>query len=180
EERVFDAVDSLRAKGLARELMLSGSRVAKYRHVAREVLAVSTEELVLLAEMLLRGPQTVGELRSRATRMHPLESLESTQAVLDALIARPEPMVRELPPSPGTRAKRYTQLLCPELHPLDHVSAPPDAEGEPQPARAQENDQGRSALVARVDQLEEEVRRLKDAVQRLAASLGEQDAVSRL
>jgi uncharacterized protein YceH (UPF0502 family) len=178
EERVFDAVDSLRSKGLVRELMLSGSRVPKYRHVAREVLSVTTEELVVLAELLLRGPQTVGELRGRATRMHPLESLESTQAVLDALMSRPEPMVRGLPPAPGSRANRYAQLLCPDLHPLDHT--PSSAAPEADTPRARENDQGGAALVVRIDQLEEDVRRLKEALQRLAASLGEQEAVSRL
>ena len=123
EERVFDAMDKLRGRGLARELMLSGSRVPKFRHMAREVLEVTTSELVVLAELLLRGPQTVGELRGRATRMHPIESLEEAQALLDGLMGRPEPMVRELPPAPGSRAKRYVQLLCPDLHPLDHVSS---------------------------------------------------------
>src|SRR5262245_1278399 len=81
EERVFDAIDKLRAKGLVRELMLSGSRVPKFRHMGREVLQVNTTELVLLTEMLLRGPQTIGELRGRATRMHPIASLEEAQAV---------------------------------------------------------------------------------------------------
>ncbi len=131
EERVFDALDKLRAKGLARELMLSGSRVPKFRHMAREVLEVTTSELVILAEMLLRGPQTVGELRGRATRMHPIASLEEAQALLDALMARPEPMVKELPPAPGSRAKRYMQLLCPDLHPLDHVSSAAVRRGTP-------------------------------------------------
>jgi uncharacterized protein YceH (UPF0502 family) len=66
--------------------------------MAREVLEVTTTELVMLAELLLRGPQTVGELRGRATRMHPIESLEEAQATLDGLMGRPEPMVKELPP----------------------------------------------------------------------------------
>src|SRR5262245_41010676 len=81
EERVFDAMDKLRQRGLGRELMLSGSRVPKFRHMAREVLEVTTAELVILTELMLRGPQTIGELRGRATRMHPIESLEEAQAI---------------------------------------------------------------------------------------------------
>ena len=82
ESAVLVAVDGLRAKGLAREVMLSSSRVAKYRHVARDALQVSTSELVVLAELLLRGPQTVGELRGRASRMNPLESIEVVSNLL--------------------------------------------------------------------------------------------------
>jgi hypothetical protein len=122
EDRVFDAVDQLRRKNIVREAMLSDSRVAKYRHVARETLGVNTEELVLLAELMLRGPQSAGELRSRASRMAPLPSLESVEAALRALAARPEPMVKEIAAAPGQRARRWVQLLCPALHPLDHVS----------------------------------------------------------
>src|SRR5690606_38727832 len=104
--------------------ILSGSRVNKFRHVAREALEVSTTKLVILAELLLRGPQSVGEIRARASRMHPIESIELTQAALDALASRPEPLVRPLERQPGERATRYVQLLCPDLHPLD---APPAA-----------------------------------------------------
>ena len=85
EDRVYDALDGLKAKGLAREAMLSGSRVAKFRQVGMEALKVSLTELVVLAELMLRGPQTVGEIRRNASRMHPIESLEACQQVLDGL-----------------------------------------------------------------------------------------------
>ncbi|MBL9150313.1 MAG: DUF480 domain-containing protein [Phycisphaerae bacterium] len=129
EDRALRALDGLRAKGLAREVSLAASRVEKFRHVAREALGVSTSELVLLAELLLRGPQTVGELRGRASRMHPFESLEATQTILEAMAAREQPLVRELPPSPGSRAKRWMQLLAPALHPLDAPGAS-DSDGD--------------------------------------------------
>jgi hypothetical protein len=174
EERVYDAVDSLRGKGLVREAMLSGSRVPKFRHVAREALGVSTEELVILAELFLRGPQSVGELRGRATRMHPIESLEEAQAVLDGLMKRPEPMVRELPPLPGQRAKRYAQLLCPDLHPLDHVASSA-AGGADESAGGAEARSADPELGARLDRLEAEVRALRQGLQKLAAALGEAD-----
>jgi uncharacterized protein YceH (UPF0502 family) len=128
EDRALRALDGLRAKGLAREVSLAASRVEKFRHVAREALGVSTGELVLLAELLLRGPQTVGELRGRASRMHPFESLEAVQTILEAMAARETPLVRELPPSPGSRAKRWMQLLAPALHPLDAPGASDDGD----------------------------------------------------
>jgi uncharacterized protein YceH (UPF0502 family) len=176
EERVFDAIDKLRQRGLARELMLSGSRVPKFRHMAREVLEVTTPELVVLAELLMRGPQTMGELRGRATRMHPIESLEECQSIVDALRGRAEPMVKELPPAPGSRAKRYAQLLCPDLHPLDHVSSDGgggddgEAHGESSGAGA-----SRAELEGRIERLEAEVGVLRLAIQKLASSVGEAD-----
>jgi uncharacterized protein YceH (UPF0502 family) len=179
EERVYDAIDKLRKAGVVREVMLSGSRVAKFRHVAREALAVTTEELVILAELLLRGPQSVGELRGRATRMHPIETLEAAQALLDGMMSRPEPLVRELPAPPGQRAKNYAQLLCPDLHPLNHVSRgsyeEEDDDGNSGGERAPMHD---PALAARVDQLEDQVRVLRLAVQKLASSLGEPDPLT--
>jgi uncharacterized protein YceH (UPF0502 family) len=158
EDRVLAALDGLRMKNLAREVMLSGSRVAKYRHIARETMDVSTSELVILTELLLRGPQTVGELRGRASRMHPLESIEVVTNVLEHLAAREEPYVQSLPPAPGSRANRYAQLLCPELHPLD--AAP--ASAAPMEAAPIDHD-----LAERVRRLEEDVEELKQTVARL-------------
>ncbi len=103
EERALAALDELRGLGLVHEVVLTGSRVPKFRHLSREVLEVNTSELVLLAELLLRGPQTVGELRGRASRMHPLESLEVVGNLLDAMRTREPALVEELPPIPGTR-----------------------------------------------------------------------------
>lgn len=176
EEQVFDAIDKLRQRGLARELMLSGSRVPKYRHMAREVLEVTTPELVILAELLLRGPQTVGELRGRASRMHPIESLDEAQAILEGLMGRPEPMVKELPPAPGSRAKRYVQLLCPDLHPLDHVSSSGGGDDDADPPAGASS--VRAEVAARVERLETEVETLKRAIQKLASSLGEPDPLA--
>jgi uncharacterized protein YceH (UPF0502 family) len=182
EERVFDAMDKLRQRGLARELMLSGSRVPKFRHMAREVMEVATAELVLLTELMLRGPQTVGELRGRATRMHPIESLEEAQTILEGLMKRPEPMVKELPPAPGSRAKRYVQLLCPDLHPLDHVSAGGGGEEfDEAPARGAGGGGVPSVnaeVLMRVERLEAEVQTLRLAIQKLASSVGEADPLA--
>lgn len=163
EDAVLTALDGLRAKALVREAMLSGSRVAKYRHIARETLAVSTEELVVLAELLMRGAQSVGELRGRASRMHPLESLDSVQVVLDGLAGRAEPLVAKVAPAPGTRAVRYAQLLCPGLHPLDAPGAPVESPG----VNASFGD-----LAGRVERLEEQVAALRRAVRELSGVAG--------
>jgi hypothetical protein len=124
---------------------------------------VGTSELVILTELLLRGPQTVGEIRGRASRMHALGSLEEVRNVLQHMTERDEPFVRRLPPATGRAAERFAQLLCPELHPLD---VPAGEGGSQTPAAA-------AGLAERVEQLQQEVARLGRIVQHLARSLGE-------
>jgi uncharacterized protein YceH (UPF0502 family) len=179
EDAVFDAVDSLRKKGLAREVMLSGSRVSKFKHEAREGLKVNSEELVLLVDLMLRGPQAAGELRSNASRMHPLESLEHAEALLEKLAVPDEhtgrPLVKKLPPAPGARAPRWVQLLCPGLHP-EQAPAGAYAEHEPPrdhsaPAPAVDTAGVRDELAA----LKQDLAAVRDAVRRLAAEIGAAD-----
>lgn len=173
EDQVYDAVDGLRKKGFAREAVLSGSRVPKFRHTAREVLNIETPALVILAELMLRGPESLGELRQNAGRMHPLESLEVVKAVLDELAARPEPLVKEFPPPPGGRARLYMQLLAPTAHP-EPTAGGGFARGDDEATR-EASQAGRAAadgLEARVRRLEDEVGRLRAAVEGMAASLG--------
>ncbi len=159
------ALDGLRSRDMVREVLLSGSRVAKFRHNAREVLGLDTPAVVLLAELMLRGPQTTGELRGRASRMHAMDSIEAVERELQVLMERDPPLVRQLPPAPGTRAARYVQLLCPDLHPLD---AAPQAHTPTAPtAAAALHEPG---LAARVEALETEVAQLKEIVERLAAT----------
>ena len=173
EEAVVYALDGLRAKGLARELSMEGSRVPKYRHIAREALQVDTSQLVVLAELLLRGPQTVGELRTHASRMHPLESTEVVQSVLQAMADRPEPLVREVPPSPGSRAPRWAQLLCPQLHPLDRPSGAADSAAVATAAPSASMMGPLSELAARVDRLEAQVAAMRSVLRNLGAELPE-------
>ena len=79
----------------------------------------------MLAELMLRGPQTLGELRTRASRMHPFGSLEEVEEVLDDLSAREEPMVVQLPRQPGRKEHRYTHLLAGQPVIDDESAAPP-------------------------------------------------------
>ena len=171
EGDAFEALEALRAKGLVVRVDMAGSRVNKYRHQAGEALHVRGAELAILAELLLRGPQTVGELRGRASRMHAMESLDVVKNMLRALSEREVPLVREIPPAPGSRAERYVQLLCPDLHPLDApvAAAGPAVGAAPTPA---------TGLAARVEALESEVATLRDALRRLAAAVGESDPLA--
>lgn len=173
EDAALRAVDGLCAKGLARNVHFAGSRVEKYRHVAGEALGLRPPELALLAELLLRGPQTVGELRGRASRMHALESLEATEQLLRGLAARGDAgdggegrpaLVREIAPAPGTRAPRWIQLLCEDLHPfgLERAETAPIAIAR---------DAG-PGVAERVAQLESRVDALEKLVADLRAELG--------
>lgn len=168
ENDVFDALESLRGKGLVIRSDAPGQRVNKYRHNTQEILRLRQGEIAVIAELLLRGPQTLGELRGRASRMHPLESLDVVKDLLRNLIERDEPMVRLLPPSPGSRAERYAQLLCPDLHPADAPSPVSSAEPSATPGSLQQ----------RVEALEGEVASLKETIRRLATALGEADPFS--
>jgi uncharacterized protein YceH (UPF0502 family) len=156
EDECFEALESLRSKSLVMRVDQAGSRVPKYRHNLTETLHVRTGEQAILAELLLRGPQTIGELRGRAGRMSPMDSLEVAQGLVQALITRPEPLVKQLPPSPGSRAERFMQLLCPDLHGIEAIASPQPAESAaPAP------------LSTRVALLESEVAELKIEIQKL-------------
>jgi uncharacterized protein YceH (UPF0502 family) len=171
EDQAFEAVEGLRGNGLVIRVDQPGSRVHKYRHNAIDVLRVRTGEAAILAELLLRGPQTLGELRGRASRMHPMETLDAVKELLRALSDRPEPLVKELPPVSGSRAERYAQLLCAELHPVDVSAAVPAGAAPPSTAPATAD----PSLAARVAKLETDVADLRAALARLATALGESD-----
>ena len=169
EDEVFDAVESLREKQLAVRVDAIGSRVHKYKHTAGETLRCRGGELAILAELLVRGPQTLGELRGRASRMSPLNTLDDAKTMIRALSEHAEPLVKEIPPAPGSRAERYVQLLAPDAHPIDAAAASPVPT-----ASAAASPAGRG-LADRVAVLESEVATLRAALQKLAASIGEPD-----
>jgi hypothetical protein len=165
EDRVMQALDGLRTKDLVMFADSLGSRVTKFRHNTREVLEVDDNELVVLVELLLRGPQTAAELRTRASRMRPLESQDVVRDALQKLMDRPEPMVQRIP---GGRAERFAQLLCPNLHPLDEPEAAPVSSS----GAAELPHTGAADRLAR---LESEVAELRQIVERLANELGVTD-----
>ena len=119
EGEVQQAIDGLKALDLAYES--SGSRVSRYAHNAGRVLAVPSQSVALLAVLMLRGPQTVSELRANCERLHRFADLSAVEGFLDELGARSEekggPLVLRLPRAPGSREARWAHLLCgtPEL-----------------------------------------------------------------
>jgi uncharacterized protein YceH (UPF0502 family) len=165
EDAAFEAVEGLKAKGLAVQVDQVGARVSKYKHRAPETLHVTGAFLAVLTELILRGPQTLGELRGRASRMGEVESLEKAAEVVRALIERDEPYVRRQPPVPGSRAEMYVQLIATGGH-----QAPTSAT-ESGPAQAPVVTG--AGLADRVTKLEAEVIGLREKLMKLAGKLGE-------
>lgn len=120
EQDVVQAFDEARKKALARMVEAGASRVPKYRHRLAETLQLTPPQLAILCELFLRGAQTLGELRSRAERMHPFASLTEVEAVLTELSSENHqavtitgtPLVVRLPRQAGQKEARYTHLLC--------------------------------------------------------------------
>lgn len=155
EAQVQAAVDRLRSLALVMET--SGGRVMRYSHNVGKVLGLPPQSVALLAALFLRGPQTPGELRINADRLHRFGDLLAVQAFLDELAERKEgALVRELPRAPGARENRWTHLLSGEpARPPQSASAAPATDAP---------HAGDAALEARVERLEEEVRALRDAL----------------
>jgi len=125
DDSVLPALRTLEQKGLAGKADNMESRVTKYEHRLADAFNFNRLETAILCELLLRGPQTPGELRSRAERMHHFDDLESVLSTLRHLIERDPPLVKLLPRQPGTKEARYTQLLSGEVPtPAESIPAP--------------------------------------------------------
>lgn len=156
ETAVAQALESLREKNLAYVFYGSTSRVPKYKHVLPEVMHLSQPELALICVLLLRGPQTTGELATRAFRLHEFSGLEEVEATLNSLISRePDPLVTRLPRQPGQKEARFAHLLSGEVA--------IDAERE-EGAHTRSRGPGLASHSNRVAALEAEVETLKAEV----------------
>lgn len=152
EREVSEAMLELRAEGLARTN--HGGRADKHRHVVGEALGLDDGEIAVLAVMMLRGPQSPGELRTRTERAHPFGDLDAVGDVLDGLAERDVPLVRDLGRGPGQSQNRWAHLLGdddPEALPAVAPTAAPAAAGTPD-------------LVARVAALEERLAAIEEAL----------------
>jgi uncharacterized protein YceH (UPF0502 family) len=118
ESTVEQALHSLRDKGLLLSITGAGSRVQKYAHRISEKLNLGRPELAILCELMLRGPQTLGELRTRAERMHAFDDLQQVQSVIDRL---PE-LITKLERRPGEKESRFAHLLSGPPAVPDNVS----------------------------------------------------------
>ena len=157
ETTVAQALESLREKNLAYVFYGSTSRVPKYKHVLPEVMHLSQPELALMCVLLLRGPQTPGELATRGFRLYEFSGLEEVESTLNSLISRePDALVIRLPRQPGQKEARFAHLLCGEVS-IDIVHE------EATPARGRGRDNDRMAsLEAEVETLRTEVMRLRE------------------
>ena len=142
EPTIRDALQRLSTRGWARLASGPGSRAVKYRHLFDDALGVSGAEISLLAVLMLRGPQTVGELKSRSERLHRFDSTAEVEETLRGLAQRE--LVAQLERRPGQKEERWTQLLGSGVEPAVPAPAP---------------------LIA--DPLEERVRRLEEQVAEL-------------
>ncbi|HEX9424251.1 MAG TPA: DUF480 domain-containing protein [Pyrinomonadaceae bacterium] len=157
EDAVAQALESLREKNLAYVFYGSTSRVPKYKHVMTEVLHLSPAELAVLCVLMLRGSQTVGEIRSSAARLHDFAGLEEVEAALNSLISRePDRLVARLPRQPGQKEARFAHLLSGEVssEAVSQMESPREIV-----TRASQAD--------RVSKLESEVETLKAEVEKL-------------
>ena len=149
---VREAANQLSRYGVARLASGQGSRAIKYRHLAEEALGLGREDLAVLAVLLLRGPQTPGELKARSERMANMGSLEDLERVLETLVERG--YARRLDRRPGQKEDRFEHLLGPRVD-SEAVSAALDEPGPPEPVI-------RDGLEARVDALEAQVAELRE------------------
>ena len=115
EDQIRQALHALEDHGLASAVRGSESRVAKYEHHIQEVFNFTRGETAVMCVLLLRGPQTPGELRGRTERMHRFEELSDVQSTLQRLMQREPPLVTVLPRQPGTKEARYAHFLSGEV-----------------------------------------------------------------
>ena len=178
------ALERLARRRWARMASGQGSRAPKYRHLLAETLELGADELSILAVLMLRGPQTPGELKGRANRMHAFADLDSAEGALERLGQRG--LVRQLERRPGQKEERYAQLLGstedasgPDGHAAAlHGDAPADDDsGEPTEApttqvRADHRVERSDDSAERLRRLEREVAELRDGLERLRRDLG--------
>ena len=152
EAAVRDALATLQEKRLAGPASGADSRVTKFEHRLQEVFNFDRREIAIVCVLILRGPQTPGELRSRTDRMYHFEALDDIVATLDRLAQRQPPLARVLPRQPGTKESRYTHLFSGE---------PLISEASPNVARAPSSATAGNPTEDRLKTLEEEVSRLR-------------------
>jgi uncharacterized protein len=148
EPTIRDALQRLSSRGWVRLASGPGSRAVKYRHLFDDALGVSASEISLLAVLMLRGPQTVGELKTRTERLHRFESTAEVDEALRGLAQRE--LATQLDRRPGQKEERWTQLLGADVEPAAPTAAPAAA----------------TLLEERVRRLEEQVAELLELVRR--------------
>lgn len=157
---VAGAVEALRKRSLVRVVQQSGSRVFKYRHLVNETLGLVARQAAVLDVLMLRGPQTLGELKTRASRLAAFDSLDDVETSLEQLIARtPSALAAQLERRPGQKEVRFAHLLS-GVPTFDAVDAP-----EPAAAHGSRGADRIAALEGAVDELRREVADLRNQLE---------------
>jgi hypothetical protein len=164
ESEIRGALKHLEEQSLVRSI--AESRATKYEHRLQDAFNFYRPEIAVVCELLLRGPQTPGELRTRASRMHPFEDLESVHAALQRLSKREPPLVTALPRQPGTKETRYAHLMGEDDPLADMEQGKPHEEADAAASHRLPGDElgdGRvAALMEEVEQLRAEVAGLRE------------------
>jgi uncharacterized protein YceH (UPF0502 family) len=161
EDAVRGALEGLLEQRMAGPARGADSRVTKYEQRLQEVFNFTRPEIAVLCVLLLRGPQTPGELRGRAERMHRFEALEDVQSAMQKLMQREPPLAKVLPRQPGTKESRYTHLLAGDVV---------EVEGPVQAGTVVERNPADADRIARLEEevadLRSEVGEVKDQLER--------------
>jgi len=168
EDAVRQALHGLNQLGLARSAATDG-RVAKFEHRANEVFNFHRHELALICVLLLRGPQTPGELRTRTDRLYQFDDLDSVHSALNLLMKREPPLVKVLPRQPGTKESRFAHLLSGDVKAPTEVHESTSQTESPDFSTGTEIKSQSSE--ARISQLEEEVAILRSELADLKQQL---------
>jgi uncharacterized protein YceH (UPF0502 family) len=159
ETDVARGLGSLQEKGLVRKTLTSGSRVSKYLHAILDQFDLSRQEMAILCELMLRGPQTAGEVRSHTERMSIFESLEEVENTLQGLAEHDPPLTLKMPRETGRKECRYMHLFLGGVETLRDFSA--------EPAAIQMSSQ------EKIKKLEEEIVRMRSELEGLKRAFAE-------
>jgi uncharacterized protein YceH (UPF0502 family) len=151
EDTVSRSIEDLRKRSLVRAVQRSDSRAMRYRQLMSESMSLDAPATAALSVLMLRGPQTAGEIKTRSGRLFDFADLMRVETTLESLMARqPEPLVVRLPRRPGQKEARYAHLLSGEPAELpEHAESP----AAPQPTRVEELEQKLEAVRAEVADL---------------------------
>jgi len=160
DETVMEALNTLKRRGLVSTATGGSSRAIKYKHNLAIVYPLIPSELAIMCLLMLRGPQTPGEINTNAGRLYEFESIEEVQEMLEKLAGGETPFVLQLPKRPGQKEARYAHLLA----------------GEPEVISEEDDDdqstgRSNSGLEARLAKVEQELAELKEAFDKLMKEL---------
>jgi uncharacterized protein YceH (UPF0502 family) len=172
EPTVSNALENLRAANIVRIVYSRSNRADKFRHIIDEMLALEPADMALLSVLLLRGPQTASELRSRTERLHTFEDVDEVLETLRRLAGRSEPLVARLERQPGHRENRWAHLLGGDL---SEALAGDDDDAPRIAAAAASRADRLAALEEAVADLRVDLERLQASHQDLIARLGQPD-----